>query len=54
MTPITTAKLILALTAAILLGFGIRSDDPALRWAGIAFLAAAVVLRFIRPRGDNR
>jgi len=49
-TAITTAKLILALAAAILFGLGMRHDDPALRWAGIAFLVAAVVLRFLRPR----
>jgi hypothetical protein len=53
-TPLTTAKLILALAAAILLGLGIRSDNPVLRWSGIAFLAAAVIVRFIRPRGENR
>ena len=46
MTPITTAKLTLALIAAILFGLGIRNSDPALRWAAIAFLAAAVFLRF--------
>jgi hypothetical protein len=50
-TPFTTAKLALMLIAAILLGWGIRSDDAALRWAGIAFLFIALILRFIkRPR----
>ena len=54
MTPITTAKLALALIAAILFVFGIRGDLPQLRWAAIAFLAAAVLLRFFdrnRSRG---
>ena len=52
MTPFTVAKLALMLIAAILLGWGIRTDDAALRWAGIAFLFIALILRFIkRPRG---
>jgi len=46
MTPITAAKLALALMAAILFAYGVRSDLPQLRWAAIAFLAAAVLLRF--------
>ena len=52
MTPFTVAKLALMLIAAILLGWGIRTDDAALRWAGIGFLFIALILRFIRkPRG---
>lgn len=50
MSPFTTAKLALMLVAAVLLGWGIRTDDSALRWAGIAFLFAALVLRFFQPR----
>ena len=46
MTPITAAKLALALMAAILFAYGVRSDLPQLRWAAIAFLAAAILLRF--------
>lgn len=46
MTPFTAAKLTLGLIAAILFGFGIRGGDPALRWAAIGFLAAAVLIRF--------
>jgi len=50
-TPFTIAKLALMLIAAILLGWGIRTDDAALRWAGIGFLFIALILRFIkRPR----
>ena len=45
-TPITMAKVALALTAAVLFGLGVRGSHPALRWAAIAFLAAAVILRF--------
>jgi hypothetical protein len=50
MTPLTIAKLTLALIAAILFGLGVRGDNEALRWAAVGFLAAAVVLRFFRPR----
>jgi hypothetical protein len=51
-TAFTVAKLALMLIAAILLGWGIRTDDTALRWAGIGFLFLALILRFIkRPRG---
>ncbi|MDP9200873.1 MAG: hypothetical protein M3P26_02920 [Gemmatimonadota bacterium] len=50
MSPFTTAKLALMLVAAVLLGWGIRTDDSALRWAGIAFLFIALVLRFFKPR----
>ena len=46
MTPITVAKLALALMAAILFAYGVRTDIPPLRWAAIAFLLAAVLLRF--------
>lgn len=45
------AKIALALVAAILLGWGIRNDDSALRWAGMAFLFIALVLRFFQPKG---
>jgi hypothetical protein len=50
MTPFTVAKLALMLIAAVLLGWGIRTDDSALRWAGIAFLFIALILRFFKPR----
>ena len=48
MTPFTIAKLALMLIAAILLGWGLRTDDAALRWAGIGFLFIALILRFIK------
>jgi len=48
-------KLGLAVAGIILFGYGIRGDDPRLRWAGIAFLALAAILRFLgrRRRGDQ-
>jgi hypothetical protein len=45
------AKTALALIAAILLAWGMRNDDSALRWAGIGFLFIAVILRFFQPKG---
>ncbi len=54
MNPMTIAKLTLALIAAILFLMGIRGDSPPLRWAAIAFLAIAVLLRWIdRFRGSR-
>lgn len=50
MRPVDTLKLVFAAIAALLIFWGIRTDSEAFRWAGIALLAAAVVLRFIRPR----
>jgi hypothetical protein len=50
MSPFTIAKLALMLIAAVLLAWGIRTDDSALRWAGIGFLFIALVLRFFKPR----
>ena len=49
MSPFTSAKLALALIAAILFGWGIRTHNSALRWAGIGFLLIALILRFFKP-----
>ena len=47
-------KLGLAVAGIILFGYGIRADHEGLRWGGIAFLALAVVLRFVgRRRRDE-
>ncbi|MDQ6690358.1 MAG: hypothetical protein M3Z18_07595 [Gemmatimonadota bacterium] len=53
MTPVTIAKLALMLIAAVLLTWGIRTDESALRWAGIGFLFAALILRFFKPRNPR-
>jgi Zn-dependent membrane protease YugP len=50
MRTVDVIKLALAAIAAVLLFWGIRTESEAFRWGGIALLAAAVVLRFIRPR----
>jgi len=54
MTPLTVAKLTLALIAAIMFALSIRTDEPALRWAAIAFLSAAVLLRFFDSRKEGK
>ncbi len=51
MGPYTMAKAALALVAAILLLWGIRNDDSALRWSGMAFLLIALLLRLFQPKG---
>jgi hypothetical protein len=52
MTPLSIAKVTLALLAAILFGYGVRHEVPSLRWAAIAFLSIAVIIRFLdRNRG---
>lgn len=53
MNPITIVKLALMLIAALLLAWGVRTDDSALRWAGIAFLFIALILRFFKPRNSR-
>jgi hypothetical protein len=49
MRRVDLARLILSLAAVVLLGYGIRYDQSPYRWAGIAALAIAVLLRFYRP-----
>lgn len=48
MSWITTIKIALTLAAAFLFGLGIRNNSMPLRYAAIAFLVAAVLLRFVR------
>jgi hypothetical protein len=38
----------LAAIGLVISGYGIRVDDPTIRWIGIGFLAAALLLRFAR------
>ena len=47
---LTTAKIALALIGLIVWGYGLRVHDPTLRWIGIAFFAAAVLLRLFTRR----
>ena len=55
MTPLTAVKIALALAGLLVFAYGIRIDSGTVRWVGIAFVAAAAVLRFVRARsGDPR
>jgi hypothetical protein len=47
MTPMMIAKITLTLIAAVLFAIGVRSEAAPLRWAAIAFLTVAVLLRFV-------
>jgi len=47
---VETFKIALAACAAILLGWGIRTDNSTSRWAGIVCLTLAVTLRFFKPK----
>lgn len=48
MNAVTATKIALFIAAAILIGAGIRVDRASLRLVGIAFLAAAFALRFLK------
>lgn len=54
MPPRTLIQLALLLVGIIVWGYGARIDEPRLTWMGIAFFAAAVVLRLLRSRIDRR
>jgi hypothetical protein len=52
-TPLTTVKLLLGVVGLLLFGYGVRVDSTRIRWGGIAVVAVAVALRFVRPRGGS-
>ena len=54
MSALTQLKVGLAFIGLVLFGYGIRADSERMRWIGIAFLAAAAVLRFVGPRSSRR
>ena len=41
-------RLVLAVVGVGIWAYGARIDESGLRWVGIAFLAAAVAIRFLR------
>jgi hypothetical protein len=49
----TLAQLTLLVVGLVVWGYGARTDQPLLTWIGIAFFAAAVVLRLLRTRIDR-
>ena len=50
MSLLTSIKLGAAIIGVVLVGWGMRVDDPRLRWVGIGFLAVAWLTRFGKPR----
>ena len=50
MTRYLAIKVALAAIGVILFGYGMAADDRILRWIGMAFLAAAVLTRFLPKR----
>ncbi len=53
MTSRTTIKIALALSGIIVFGVGIRFNANGYRWAGIAFVAVAWLLRFWKAPVDR-
>lgn len=53
MTTITKVKLGFVAVGLVLFAVGIRQDDARSRYAGIACVAIAWVLRFVRPRSSG-
>lgn len=50
MSRLTQAKVVLAVIGVVLFGAGVRLEYTELRWAGLACVAVAWLLRFARPR----
>ena len=48
----TQAQLALLVIGVIVWGYGQRIDDNRLTWIGLAFFAAATLLRFFKRRPD--
>ena len=48
----TEAQLALLVIGVIVWGYGQRTDDNRLTWIGLAFFAAATVLRFFKRRAS--
>ena len=49
MLNVITLRLVLAGIGLVLFIYGARTGDERMRWAAIAFVAAAVLLRFLSP-----
>jgi hypothetical protein len=53
LTTLTKAKLVLALAGVALFGAGVRFEMSGLRWAGVAAVFVAWVLRFVRRDSEE-
>lgn len=49
----TLAQLALLVIGLGVWAYGQRVDDAVLRWIGIAFFAAATLLRFFKPKAQD-
>ena len=54
MTTVTQFKLGFAIIGLVVFAWGVRVDQPRLRVIGIAFVAIAWVLRFVKTPAEER
>ncbi len=50
MSRLTILKVVLLLTGVLVFGYGMRVDDAIVRWWGIGFMAAGLLLRLLGAR----
>jgi hypothetical protein len=50
LTRLLQARLALALIGVFIFGYGVRVDDPRVRWVGIGCLAFSLLLRWLPAR----
>jgi hypothetical protein len=48
MDRLTVAKIAFALAGIGIFSFGVRAEDPIIRWVGIGFVVLAFLLRFLK------
>lgn len=53
LTPLAMVKLAFAVAGLLIFGYGIRSDQPVVRWVGLAVVGIAFLLRFV-GRSERR
>lgn len=53
LSKLSIAKIALVLSGILTFGTGIRTQNNSARWAGIALVAVAWVLRFAAPRAQS-
>jgi hypothetical protein len=47
---VSVLKIACALAGVGIFAYGVRAEDPVIRWVGIAFVIAAFLLRFVKKR----
>jgi hypothetical protein len=50
MDRITVLKIAFALAGVGIFAYGVRIEEPIVRWVGIAFVIGAFLLRFVKKR----